>query len=52
MLTDLGTQAGWVHIFSPRSNVDHLHTDLLDHITNLSSARNLTPLPGGVSSGS
>lgn len=47
MLADLGTEAGRFHIFSPRSNVEHLHTDLLDRITGLSSARNPSPLPGG-----
>lgn len=44
MLTDLGTEAGQFHIFSPRSNVEHPHTDLLDQITSLSSARNPSPL--------
>lgn len=47
MLADLGTEAGRFHIFSPRSDVEHLHTDLLDRVTGLSSARNPSPLLGG-----
>lgn len=45
MLTDLGTEAARFHIFSPRSNAQHLLPDRLDPVTSLSSARNPSPPP-------